>query len=689
VKGHSRFAVAFLLSCAGWICGVGCTSRTPQATEVQAAAQATQEGPAPVSAQPLSPLPQDLHGLAGAYTDASYLTAFDFGQHSHWRQPWRSFLETVPAQQFLDGVGIGFPVGSDLAPDLVARMLSNNGVRNVRIEIGWGAVNVDNEALLNNAEELTRVLAACKKWQLRPLILLNLNQGVPGPLKMFDHTVTQDAPKGSRQLHLDSADGLVVGRSGLSDLSDYWAAEALITKIDGDTVTLSKPLPVALKAGAKVKMATLKYRPFSVPGSADYKATLEGWKRYVGTVAGFVTRTLGTAGQADLGFDVEVYNELTFGAHFLSINDYYDPPLATYEEDSVWDNLMAATAEYAEQRPAQFAGVGLSNGFANTIPWTASSRQPRRAGFLSKHPYAGVKKFPADEQGGVRLGQDGKPTQAVPSYTALFPEYYGSGLQTETLLRDSAPLKTDIYGTVHGRFGRGPAAPVGVWITEVNIQPTEAGVTDPAAALALKARSAARYFAFYLNKGVSKVQLYAAFDGENGDAGYSILQDNFVRYASSNTTYPADDSAYTSPALSVVRRMTDVFKVDLDPGLKQPRPLQVRSVQDRHDHVQFAAAGNQPPLYNREVLAVLPYQVNAKRFVIAYYVMTRDVRQPLPAEEYTLELGGLNAAGARFSVYDPLTGQTVPLKVHAAQQDRLLLSLPATDTPRLLTVQEQ
>ena len=646
-------------------------------------------GPADVPLeQPLSALPKGLHGLTGAYTDPKYLTNLDFGSHSHWIQPWRSFLETVPASQFLDGVGVGFPSG-DLDPELVARMLSGHGIRSVRVEIGWGELNFEDESRLNSAERLTAVLKALRHWKLRPVILLNLHQGVPGPLKIFGRTVVQDAPKGATQIRLSSTSDLVIGRSGLSDLTDYWAAEALITGIAGDTVTLSKPLPAALKAGVQVKMATLKYRPFSVPGSPDYLATLEGWKRYVGIVAGFSAQVLGTAGGPDLGFDLEVYNELTFGAHFLSINDYYQPPLATYDEEGIWDALVAATAEVAGQRPAQFAGVELSNGFANTIPWTASSRQPERVAAINKHPYHGVSHYPADESRGQGLGQNGQPTQAVPSYTALFPEYYGSALQTETLLRDSAPLTTDIYGTVHGRYGRGQENPVGVWITEVNIQPREVGVTDPTAALALKARSAARYYAFYLNKGVGKVQLYTAADGERGDAGFSMLQDNFVQYAASQTSYPADDGPYTSPALTLTRRMTDVFKVGLDPGLKQTRPLQVRSVRDTHDHVQFPAAGDQPPLYNREVLAVLPYQVNAGRFVIAYYVMTRDIRQPLPAEEYTLDLGGLKAAGARVSAYDPLTGQAVPLKVHIAEQDRLVLTLPATDTPRLLTVQER
>jgi hypothetical protein len=635
-----------------------------------------------------SPLPPGLHGLAGSYTDPSALTKLEFGSRSHWMQPWRAFLETVPAHQFLDGIGVGFPnTQSDLEPELVAQMLSKNGFRTVRVEIGWGEINFEDEQKLNRAERLTEVIGALRRWKLRPLILLNLHQGVPGPIKMFVRNVIKDAPKGATQVQLDSVDGLVIGRSGFSDLTDYWAAEALVTAIDGQTVTLSKPLPKALTAGTKAKMATLKYRPFSRPDSADYLETMQGWKRYVGAVSDFVAGQMGTVGSQDLGFDLEVYNELTFGDRFLSINNYYEPKLEDYEEDSIWDNLIGVTAGYVDQNPARFAGVGLTNGFSNTIPWTASAQQPARVSAINKHPYKGVGRYPADEQGGTRLGQTGQATQAVPSYTALFPEYYGTGTQTETLLRDSAPLNTEIYGKVHGRYGRGRDQPVGVWITEVAIQPTEVGVSDPAAARALKAKSAARYFSFYLNKGVNKLHLYTAADGD--DTGYSILQDNFVRYASTATTYPADDAPYTSPALQVTRRITDTFKVGLDSQLGQTRSLEVRSVRDAHDHAQFAAVGDQPPLYNREVLAVLPYQVNAKRFVIAYYVMTRDVRQTLEPEQYVVELGGLRASGAKLSAYDPFTDKAVPLESHPSErQDSLTLSLSTTDYPRLLIVEE-
>jgi hypothetical protein len=673
---RARLALAFL-SCIGILAGF---------TSCKSERKITEQQP---TMSTIVPLPKGLKGLAGAYTDSRYLSDLEFGQHSHWLQPWRSFLETVPAKQFLDGVGIGFPTFDEIEPDLVAQMLSKNGFRNVRVEIGWGQINFADESKLNPEQRLTQVLEACQRWNLRPLILLNVHSGAPTPVEMFDRLVTQDTPQGATQISLESTEGLVVGRSGLSDLTEYWAAEALITGINGNTATLSKPLPKAVSAGTRLRMATLKYRPFSKPGGADYKQTLEGWKRYVGTVSRFVARKLGTAGTASLGFDLEIYNELTFGNHFLYLNDYYEPDLDVYEAESIWNHLIEETAAYITQNPSDFAGVGLSNGFSNTIPWTASSRQPERINAINKHPYAGVKRFPADEQNGIKLDQNGLPITEVPNYTSLFPEYYGTGIQTETLLRDSAPFNTNIYDTVHGRYGLRKDKPINVWITEVNIQPLEVEVKDLAAARALKAKTTARYLSFFLNKGVTKLQLYSAIDSQGTDAGLSILQENFIKYAKKGSVYPTDDSPYTAPALQITRRITDLFKQELDPLLNQTRPLEVRSVRDNHDEAQFAAVGNQPPLYNREVFTVLPYQVNKKRFVIGYYVMTRDVRQNLEPKEYTLELAGLDAVGAQLSVYDPFTDASVPLKLHTLEANKLVVTLSATDYPRFLVVEEK
>ncbi len=66
-------------------------------------------------------------------------------------------------------------------------------------------------------------------------MLLNAHQGVPCPVQFFTKRLVADAPRGSRTVQLADTRGLVVGRSGLNGLTDYWAAEALITAIDEKT----------------------------------------------------------------------------------------------------------------------------------------------------------------------------------------------------------------------------------------------------------------------------------------------------------------------------------------------------------------------------------------------------------------------------------------------------------------------
>jgi hypothetical protein len=620
------------------------------------------------------------NALRGAYTDPAFLTNLGFGSYSHWIQPWRSTLETVPANVFLAGVGMGLNLNGGENPDLIAQMLAKNGVRNVRIEKSWASINFDDESKINDSAGFQALLEACKKWGLRPLILLNSHQGVPTPFKFFDGGVSVTAALGARKVTLDDVSNLVIGRSGFSNLTGYWAAEAIITDIQGKTVTLSKPLPKALFAGTRVPMATLKYRPFSVPGSPDQLETLGAWKRYVKTVSSFVASVMGS------NYDLEVWNELTFGSEFLSINNYYDPPLATYDEQLIWKDLVLATAQVLEAQPTLFAGVKLSDGFANTIPWTASSLEPTRVDAISKHPYRNINTFPQDAKGQA-LDALGNKTNFVPSYSSLLPEYYGTGIQTETLLRDSSPITTDIYGTKHGRNAR-TSGRVETWITEVNIAPNEVGITNRDEALALKAKNAARYLCFYLNKGVTKLQFYVAL---GPDTEYGMMLESFATYAKQNSSYPNDDAALTSPSLKVIKRITDTMKPDLDGTLASTRQLEVKSITDTHNHAQFAGDGssNHPPLFDRELLAVLPYQVNAKRFVIPMYVMTRDVRTKLQPEQFTLELGGIQGAGVKLSLYDPINDKSLPVTLERGDANGIQFSLTLTDYPYLLTVEER
>jgi len=95
-----------------------------------------------------------------------------------------------------------------------------------------------------------------------------------------------------------------------------------------------------------------------------------------------------------------------------------------------------------------------------------------------------------------------------------------------------------------------------------------------------------------------------------------------------------------------------------------------------------------PPAYDREAFAFLPYQVNAHRFVIPYYVMTRNIAQPLTPESFEIDFTGIHADRAKVRVYDPLNDVWVPVTVDSAAEDELILTVTAADYPYLLTIDE-
>ena len=633
----------------------------------------------PISARPIAP---------------EQLTRVAFGSYSHWLQPWRGYLETMPAARFLDGLGIVLNTHRGEDAEQVLRMCASNGIRHARIEIGWGSLDYADETRLHNASDVASRLRACQALGIRPLILLNGHHGAPCPLIFFERTAVAAAEPGARELLLDHADGLVPGHSGLSNTKDYIAAATIITRIEGRKVTLSKPLKERVAAGAKLRMATLKYAPFGDAGTPEGRATLDGWKAYTRTIARFAAETLGTSGQADLGFDLEIWNEMSFGSCFIHQRYYYDPPPGKYDENAVYLDIVRATAEAAEAEPARFAGVRLENGFSNTLPWPASGQMPARISALSHHPYSGRKTFPAEKAKGTALNALGLPDKSgfVPAYTECFPEYFGAALQTETIVRDMAPLTTDIYHVQHGRFAR-PGNPCWCWITEVNYAPGEDGVTDPTLALRLKAKAITRYYCFYLNKGVERLYLYAAGsnDPRQGDLELGVLQQDFVNRALKDKHYPADVGPWTSPALVATRRIAGRLSAGLDATLRETRPLELAAIEDRHDARQFdgdpADLHARPPLYDRDVFAFLPFQVNPRRCVIPFYVMTRDVKRDLAPETFTLTIKGL-ARQARFSAYDPIRDTRQAVRAVAVGTDEVKLEVSATDYPILLEVDE-
>ena len=132
----------------------------------------------------------------------------------------------------------------------------------------------------------------------------------PGPTFQFSVNVTVAAKKGDRVLTVDNVTQFKLNFSGLTTPSDgYKAASRLVTAINGNTLTFSKPLlddvPVGLP-GPGFWFTTLAFRPFSKPGKWDFPLTLAGWAQYPLDVAQWAATALGTVGQADVGFDLEV-----------------------------------------------------------------------------------------------------------------------------------------------------------------------------------------------------------------------------------------------------------------------------------------------------------------------------------------------------------------------------------------------
>jgi hypothetical protein len=467
------------------------------------------------------------------------------------------------------------------------------------------------------------------------------------------------------------------GRTGLSNLTGYWAAEVLITRVEGPRHHLSKPLPQPLRAGQRVQLATLRYEPFSAPGSARNQATMAGWLRYLDLVADFVGTTLETRPGEDRGFDLETWNELTFGSLFLSINNYYDPRLVAYNQDTIWDDIVRRSAAHVAAQPNRYAGTAISNGFAATIPWPAASGQPARVVALSKRAYPPLRRYPADEVGGTALGPDARPTSFVPTYQTFFPEYGATALQTETLMRDIAAQPNPLYDAMHGRTARlidGRPAPVCVWLTEVGVNPPEYGVSAAREAEQLKTRCCLRTVLFYLGIGVGRIYWFRAF-GDTAD--YALVPS-------------ARPGTPTMPLLVLSRALTCIRGPDPSRPVGAPRRLDFSIAAEAEGAPVFAGDGTpgSPALRSLDCLTLLPFQSAPGRIVIAYYVMTRDIRATMAPEQFQIRIGGIRGAAAQVRGFDPMTNRNLPIAVLERETDRVTVGIAAGDMPRLLVIED-
>ncbi|RMD83186.1 MAG: hypothetical protein D6820_02670, partial [Lentisphaerae bacterium] len=367
--------------------------------------------------------------LSTPYEHPAYLQ-IPFGAVSLYMIPWRGYMDTWPAGRFLGSLGcVGLEQWSEKeVGDTLAKAAVDAGIDMSRIEIAWSHFSYyDPTRLKAEWEDRHKAtLLLMRRHGLRPLILLNGNHGNPCPSREHSVNLLVPAKRGDRQITIDSMDGIrphytglaILRKTALGEIRTAKRAFPLITRLQPHharfVCTLSAPLPMDLDAGP-LTLYTLKYHPFSAPTFANgmpnpmARETLDGWKLYVKSVCEFAFRILGNG-----EFDLEVWNEYSFGSDFLFEDRYYNPPRKyrdhltyanhgrTYDPGPRWQHeiILPITVDLVRADP-RFSSVRVINGFASQRPWDAGwDRWPGQWG-MAKHYYS---RLIPDRRGGIGLG---------------------------------------------------------------------------------------------------------------------------------------------------------------------------------------------------------------------------------------------------------------------------------------------
>jgi hypothetical protein len=339
---------------------------------------------------------------------------------------------------------------------------------------------------------------------------------------------------------------------------------------------------------------------------------------------------------------------------------------------------------------------------------------------LSKHLYYGPRTFPGeyvvrsirpiDALGARDTAKGSFAPLFIPAYRSYFPEAPLSATTTETVVRDLAPFTTYIYGFPHGRnVGPPGGTPLQKWMTEYNLGTGKNtpvgpdGVTPQNVTLTqadrehFEAKALLRSLVAMVGKGMTREYFFAAAQG-----GLSLIGSSFWSALQANpNSYPGDQSG--GPTMSGFRNMLSRFTGKGPEG--QPRQLQLLSIAQEGNHAQFKGDGTpaHPNLYDRDALAVLPFQASPTRFVIPVYVMTRDLltlyrpnapqtdtaRYDLPDEKFRITLTNLpeTTTPPSITAYDPLQNQNTPARLIAQKGNTAEIEITTTDYPRILTIQ--
>ncbi|TDF99685.1 PA14 domain-containing protein [Paenibacillus piri] len=691
--------------------------------------------------------------LAGPYVDAVQ-GEVPYGFRNFFRNPWRSYMDTWSAQKYLDGLGINFNVNAPEA-EATAQILEEAGIRSGRIEIGWDSIDYYDDTAMKaaNYDRLKALLQAMQKHRIRPLILLNFNSGAPNPRAGVQVEVLKPAKAGDRTVYFKELKETI--RPKYTGFTNYgFMMYPIITEFDPQTgkATLSAPLPQDLPAG-KTEISKLKYQPFSPPVFKDgtpnpaSQETLDGWMKYVTTVTNAAKASLGTDGTEDAGFDIEVWNEFSFGYHFMNINEYYEPDLEfakdpiSYTKDGRTQTggevLLPMTIDYVQNPDNGLPGVRVINGFSNQRPWDDGSMMWQGQTGYSRHYYNGydqVKSLIApgsksayqsptqryqDAQGNRDGVQDPNNEDRTlegsfftPAHIAAYPELWWAVYQTESVSRDTVPFPSPYTGHFRNASpGRGVTPQL--WMTETGffkedfakqlMEQTGAGRDDVRLRTLmhdLAAKSVLRQYVFSSHKGLSTMNLYAA---KSSDTGFAFIPESFyAKLKEDNYVLTDAVRAEAGSQVAALAALTRLMKTG-EP-VSTPRPLKVDKLVEYKPRLVFEGDGTaaHPTVYHRDEFAVLPYQLNDHKFAVGYYVVTRNSlhdwdkdRDPLdtgrynmPEQQFELTLSNVLGANAKLSVYDPIQDTTVPLEAASADGSTLTVNVQSVDYPRILLIEE-
>jgi hypothetical protein len=286
------------------------------------------------------------------------------------------------------------------------------------------------------------------------------------------------------------------------------------------------------------------------------------------------------------------------------------------------------------------------------------------------------------------LGElDSGPAAFAPAYGSFFPEASLTRVGSVQIAADLAPFMTvDAQGGVHGRNAHGMRSPE-VWAA---VAPFDSGAfsTSAAATREQLARARAKWLlraiAAYAGKGAARVDVFSDRDPV------------------SSATLVAAEEPDGGLALTALRRLLARFAGPA--AASSNANVRLEQVSSCSSGTQFIGDGTaaHPTLYDRDVVAWLPFVVGDGHLEAVAYVMTRNLartnagagpsdpqRFDLPPEPFTLTLRVSGASPAIVEGYDPIADAPAPVSVVERSGDRLTLTLPLSDAPVVISLRDR